>query len=93
MRKLRQERTCLAEVTQLVELGFKPRPIRPRAWTSFAVVSASREAGPVPHEVEDTPHFAAGSPQFNWGTLSVVRSQRRGSREEDADALGKPQGQ
>lgn len=59
---------CLAEVTQLVELGFKPRSIRPRAWTSFAVVSAAREVGSVPRGVEDKPGLAAGSPPFNGGT-------------------------
>lgn len=94
MRKLRQRRTCLAEVTQLVELGFKSRSIRPRAWPSLTSVSASQEAGPVPHRVENEPHILLlGARSSMWGTLNVARSQRTGGHEEGADGIGQtPEG-
>lgn len=94
VRKLRQGTKSLAEVTQLVELGFELRPIKLRARALFTALSASQEVGPVPPGVQDGvnhPHPAAGSPQFNGGRGDRVWQAARGqAMRKGLMALGKP---
>lgn len=100
VRKLRQRTKSLAEVAQLVELGFETRPIRPGARASFTALPASQEVGPVPPGVQDVvnhPRPAAGSSQFNGGGRggrgqSVANSQRTG-HEEGATGTGQTLGE
>lgn len=89
----------MAEVTQWVELGFEPRPIRPGAQASFTALSASQEVGPVPPGVQDGlnhPRPAAGSPQFNGGGVGETecgkQPEDRG-REDGADGTGQTLGE
>lgn len=97
VRKLRQRTKSLAEVAQLVELGFETRPIRPGARASFTALPASQEVGPVPPGVQDVgnhPRPAAGSSQFNGGGRGggdrVWQTAREQAMRKGPLALGKP---